>query len=456
MEKSDKRRCGCCGAEIKEKHLGNHEYGDGDVSAGYCERCNAFTVPIGDGEKSYSESMAEAKRRVPAGWSMRQQEDGSTEIKRGVPFRWLWALPVGLAVLVLSVLMAAVFESRCDLYWIWPLLLATTGFAVGSLAWICALFRLTARRFLLGKDELVVESLWLGFIPVRRRSILRTAITQGCIEGRGKDFVAVWYNGYDRREFWRGRDKNELEFIEANLLFPVDANLYSEPLTCVKCGAEFNSEDIDMRADSIVCRNCGASVCFDEFGEADYARTVRFRMKFRPQGVADIRGGFELREGKWMNAAFGAAVSRCAVITLTFNLPMLFEKLSAPWNYISVAIPLFSLTGAFVYIMVVMIVGRFGVHRITAQDGRIAYFHGIGKIGRRFEMPLDSITCSGIEHRSSLFGIKHSLPSAFLIGIKGKLRMKRIFRDCPPVFYHWIEGWFREMVKCAAGGKRDE
>ena len=42
------------------------------------------------------------------------------------------------------------------------------------------------------------------------------------------------------------------------------------------------------------------------------------------------------------------------------------------------------------------------------------------------------------------------IPSAFLIRIKDERKMKRIFRDCPPIFYHWIEGWFRETLKVSA------
>ena len=85
MEEMLKNRCGNCGAEIRAQHLGNYKVGDMDVPVGYCERCNAFYVPIGEDEKPYRKRMAEAKSRVPKGWSMRQSEDGSLELKRGVP-----------------------------------------------------------------------------------------------------------------------------------------------------------------------------------------------------------------------------------------------------------------------------------------------------------------------------------------------------------------------------------
>ena len=85
MEEANKRRCWMCGAEIQARHLGSVKVEDSDVAIGYCERCNAFGVPIGEDEKTYRERMAEAKRRVPKGWSMRQCEDGSLELRRGVP-----------------------------------------------------------------------------------------------------------------------------------------------------------------------------------------------------------------------------------------------------------------------------------------------------------------------------------------------------------------------------------
>ena len=83
MEESCQIRCGNCGAEIRAQHLGKYQYGDGEVSIGYCERCNAFGVPIGEDEKPYRERMAEARLRIPKGWARQQCEDGSLELKRG-------------------------------------------------------------------------------------------------------------------------------------------------------------------------------------------------------------------------------------------------------------------------------------------------------------------------------------------------------------------------------------
>ncbi len=453
MEEMLKNRCGNCGAEIRAQHLGNCKVGDMDVPVGYCERCNAFDVPIGEDEKPYRERMAEAKSRVPKGWSMRQCEDGSLELKRGVPYRWLWAVPIGLAGLAFFAWALENFAYLSENELRWTMFLAVVGGAVSIIIGGFALYRFTARRYRLGKDALVVESLWLGFMPMCRLRFARTEITSGCIEEQGKDFVAVWANGYDRRQFWRGRSKDEAEFIEANLLSFADSKWFAEPLVCGKCGAEFRSEDIDVHNDSIasksiVCKACGMAT---DCGDIEYARMVRFRMKFRPQGIVDIPGGFELREGRWWNGALGAAISRYAVVAF-IALPVLrlFEKLPAPWVYIPMSILVLLLAVAPVYFIASAIVGRFGVHRIIAQGGRLTYFHGIGKFGRCLELPLDSISDVGIKYRGSIIDNNAVIPSAFLIRIKDERKMKRIFRDCPPIFYHWIEGWFRETLKVSA------
>ena len=433
MEERCKNRCGVCGAGIAARHLGSVKIGGADVAIGYCERCNAFAVPIGEDEKPYRERVADARLRVPKGWSMRQCEDGSLELKRGVPCRWLWAFPIGFALLVAMAWAAFAIVTMGMAF------ICTLMFCVTLAAWLFALYRLTARRYRLDRDMLVVESLWLGFIPVCRFRFVRTAITSGGIEEQGKDFIAVWTNGYDRRVFWRGRSKDEADFIDANLLSLADSRRLAEPLLCGKCGTAFRPGDIDMRRDSLVCQKCGTST---GAGDADYARTVRFRMKYRPHGVIDIPGGFELRERRWWSGALDAAISRfVAVSFIAVSLAGLFEKLPTPWVYIPIAILLLLLAVAPVYFAVSAIVGRFGFHRITAQDGQISYFHGIGKFGWRCELPLDSIGDVGITYRGSHLDKQASIPNALGICIKGERKLRRTFRDCPPIFYHWVEGW---------------
>lgn len=440
-----KSRCGNCGAEIRAQHLGNANIGDADVQIGYCERCNEFTMPIGENEKPYRERMAEAKLRVPRGWSRRQCEDGSLELKRGVPCRWLWAFPAGLALLVFFTWVAKAFDLLCGSSQKWTALLASFGFAIGILIWIFALYRLTARRYRLDREALVVESLWLGFIPMCRRRFVRTVITSGCIEEQGKSHVAVWSNGYDRHRFWRGRSKDEAEFIEANLLSLSASKLSEEPLLCGKCGAEFRPEDIDMPYNSLICSRCGVVTGPDDAG---YARLVRFRMRYRPQGVVDVPGGFELRERRWWSGSLRTALSRYVSVALIIaSFAKLFEKIPAPWVYIPMSILLMLLAAAPVYFIASAIVGRFGVHRITARGGRLFYFHGIGRFGRRVELPFDAIGDVGVMYRSSLINDNVAIPNAFGIVVKGEKGVRRIFRDCPPISYHWVEGWLRETLK---------
>ena len=445
MEETHKRRCGNCGTEIQARHLGSVKVGDSDVAIDYCERCNAFGVPIGEDEKTYRERMAEAKLRVPKGWSMRQCEDGSLELRRGVPFRWLWVFPVGFAVFVASILVAGYFMNIGDMNLRWSVFIAVFTAAVAMFFGLVALIRLTARRYRLGMEALVAESLWLGFIPVRRRRFARTAITSGSIQECGKYFIAVWSNGYDLRVFWRGRSKNEAEFIEANLLVTCESALDAEPLLCEECGMSFQPKDIDMPSNSLVCPRCSATT---EPGRADGVRLVRFRMRYRPQGVVDVPGGSEFREGRWWNGALSAALSRYGVVAcIAAALLGPFEKLSEPWVCIPISILLLVFAAAPVYLVASAIVGRFGVHRVTAQNGHLAYFHGIGRFGRHVELPMDAVDGFGVMYRGSLIDSSAVIPKAIGIGVKGDKRENRIFRDCSPIFYHWLEGWLYNVLK---------
>ena len=438
-------RCGICGAEIQARHLGSVKVGDADVAIDYCERCNTFTVPIGDGEKPYRKRMADTKLLIPKGWSRRQCEDGSLELRRGVPYRWLWAFPIGLVAFVASVLAACYFMHIGDMNLQWQVFLLVFAGAVSILVFGFALCRMTARRYRLGRDALVVDSLWLGFLPMCCRRFLRTAIMIGIIEERGKEYVAVWSNGYDNCIFWRGRSKEEAEFIEANLIVPCESAAEAEPLLCEKCGMSFQPKDIDMTNNSLVCPRCGVTT---EPGNAVWARLVRYRMRYRPQGVVDIPGGFELREGRWSNGVLSAAISRYACGAF-FALPLacFFERRPAPWCYVSISILLLLLVAAPLYLVASAIVGRFGVYRVTAKGGHLAYFHGIGRFGRRVELPLESIDAVGVMYRGSLLDSKATIPNSIGFVVKGEKRGRRIFRDCSPIFYHWAEGWLRNALK---------
>ena len=99
------------------------------------------------------------------------------------------------------------------------------------------------------------------------------------------------------------------------------------------------------------------------------------------------------------------------------------------------------------YLVASAIVGRFGVYRVTAKGGHLAYFHGIGRFGRRVELPLESIDAVGVMYRGSLLDSKATIPNSIGFVVKGEKRGRRIFRDCSPIFYHWAEGWLRNALK---------
>ena len=200
-----------------------------------------------------------------------------------------------------------------------------------------------------------------------------------------------------------------------------------------------------MPSNSLVCPRCSATT---EPGRADGVRLVRFRMRYRPQGVIDVPGGFEFREGRWWNGALSAALSRYGVVAcIAAALLGPFEKLPEPWFYIPISILLLVFAAAPVYLVASAIVGRFGVHRITAKDGRLAYFHGIGRFGRHVDLPMDSVDGFGVMCRSSFFDSSAVIPKAIGIGVKDEKKRTRIFRDCSPVFYHWVEGWLYNVLK---------
>lgn len=147
-----------------------------------------------------------------------------------------------------------------------------------------------------------------------------------------------------------------------------------------KCGAAFRPDDIDMQSNSLVCPQCGAVT---EPGNAGWARLVRFRMRYRPRGVVEIPGGFEYREGRWGSVALRTALSHVtrlflfALVALRFIFKLISHEELLPFVLLALSL------GSMIYLLTATLVGRFGVHRITSQGGRIAYFHGIGGFGRR-------------------------------------------------------------------------
>jgi len=73
-----------------------------------------------------------------------------------------------------------------------------------------------------------------------------------------------------------------------------------------------------------------------------------------------------------------------------------------------------------VYLLAATLAGRFGIHRIASQDGRIVYFHGIGGFGRRVELPPELMGDTGVMYRGSLVDKNAAIPNALGIAVKGK------------------------------------
>ena len=447
-----KNRCGNCGAELRARHLGMTRIGDSDIPIGYCESCNTFIVPVGADEKSYRERLAEAKAKVPKGWSVRLDADGLPVLRRGLPLRWLWTFPACAVVLYGFAWVLAHFTYLSETNQFWPIFAAILAAAVAALVCVVALCRLTARRYRLGRDALVVESLWLGFIPLLRRTFERTVITRGVLEERGRDVVAVWINGYARDDIWRGRSRAEADFVAANLFAPVDSGRCDEPLLCGNCGAAFGPADIDMPGHALVCPVCGATTTP---GEAERARCLRIHLRDRPRGITDLRDGFDYREGSWRSTALGAALARfAAVATVAWPLAELVDRRSfACASACALILRLLPPVWFAVESLLAALLGRFGVHHLACADGRLVYFHGIGRFGRRIVLPLASIEGCTVMFRVACFSTDAQVPHAIGLVVKGERKARRIFRDCRPRFYHWAEGWLeaaRQNCRTAA------
>ena len=62
-------------------------------------------------------------------------------------------------------------------------------------------------------------------------------------------------------------------------------------------------------------------------------------------------------------------------------------------------------------------------------------------------LPKASVDGFGVMYRGSFFDSNAAFPKAIGIGVKDEKEMKHIFRDCSPVFYHWVEGWLYNVLK---------
>ena len=92
-----------------------------------------------------------------------------------------------------------------------------------------------------------------------------------------------------------------------------------------------------------------------------------------------------------------------------------------------------------------------GSVKIGDSDVAIGYCercnHGIGRFGRHVDLPMASVDGFGVMYRGSFFDSNAAFPKAIGIGVKDEKKMKHIFRDCSPIFYHWVEGWLYNVLK---------
>lgn len=387
-----------------------------------------------------AEFMMGVGENIPRHWSVRHLEGGATDLHESVHWKWLWAFPVGFMVLVAIMMFFGGFVDFKSRESELVLALATLGFIAVVVFWFYALFSLTAMRYRLSKDELSVVSLWLGFFPTRRRRFMRTSITQGEIDDLGKTFDIRWCNGYETKPVRTVRNRDVAKLFRLTLFSEVNSALEKEPLLCRKCGSEFLQGDLDSRTDQLECPRCGTK-CSAE--EAAKGRLLRFRMHYKPKEIVDVPGGFECHCRKWqtrffVETFFHAKAAICFGLVCTTVLS--FFGVAQMHADVVRTLLLCLIVCAIAYVAVRVILGQFVVYRLKASNGRLYYYQGIGNWGRTWELPLDTFgefmilgKCLPAHHHSVV-------PDT--VTINGL----RMFRNCPPIVYHWIEGWIYERV----------
>ena len=66
------------------------------------------------------------------------------------------------------------------------------------------------------------------------------------------------------------------------------------------------------------------------------------------------------------------------------------------------------------------------------------------------ELSMDFVDGFGVMYRGSAIDVNVSIPKAIGIIVKGEKKGRCIFHNCPPIFYHWAEGWLRNVQKALA------
>ena len=438
MNSEDETRCGCCGAALAERHVGKE--------ACYCPDCRNFVAPLANGETPLLEKRASARRNPPRGLSTRTTESGEVEIREHVPRRWLW----GFLICLVPVLAYAWALSRLSIRNGNMALAIFFPMSVGVLSCI----RLANRRFTLGRDALVIDTLWFGFLRMGRRRLARRENTtvQTCkrrnAKGRRVSSAVVWKTGEEQKLVWRGRDESRANFILAVLDAHLGTAETGGPYLCARCGAAIPDENIDLAADRLTCPDCKAE---ETPVQAEFYRwgVYQAQEKFRPDGVEETENGFIYRENLWWN---GEAKRALGVIVLVWSFVIMFGQLLEIINRFTDALEPYAMeavialvvlaAASIIYFVWRMAWGRFAVHRVTLEDGKGIYFCGVGERGRTVEFAYCRDTAFDVVLTNE-YPISRPIAIAVIPGAFAEQSRQppvAIFQRLSPAFYAWAAG----------------
>lgn len=279
-------RCSRCGAVLTGKDVGDEVC--------YCPSCGNFVAPLDNDKKPWLEARADIIAHPPRGISLDRDTSGRIAVRDCVPRFWIVAtivLPFVLAAAVFAVINS--FNSLD--YGNRSIADAFSGVLVGSVAallWLIALCRLKARRLSLNKAEIIVDTLWLGFLRVmRRRFALRenatAAVTKICDNKDRVKAISVGLSidaGTQLQVVWseRGRRNEErATFIHAVLDAHLGRAEGGTPYLCAKCGTAIPHECINAKSELLTCPVCKAEWP-GPYAHCYRAHACQSQQKFRP------------------------------------------------------------------------------------------------------------------------------------------------------------------------------